>query len=193
MVEATKAYASPEQLFGGGPERPILGGTDLFSWALTVCQMFAPGRHPYCVTGFDEAALYAIDQSVALGVAPPRPDLDAPAERWPARRGGPGPRLGIRLSAATARPTCSPSSVRPGTNTEVLVGATKVLGPPVARLARGPAAADPGSAATPPRPGCWGMSTSAGSPRVAYAGGAVLVAFAAALPHTDPARDGRSP
>ena len=112
LVEATKAYASPEQLFGGGPDRPILGGTDLFSWALTVCQMFAPGRHPYCVTGFDEAALDAIDQSVALGVAPPRPDLDAPAERWPARRGGPGPRLASG-SARHRRSTCSPSSVRP--------------------------------------------------------------------------------
>ena len=178
VVEATKAYASPEQLFGGGPERPILAGTDLFSWALTVCQMFAPGRHPYCVGGFDETALSAIDQSVALGIAPPEPDLDAlppgglrqavaRALTWhPASRGTAGDLLALLGET--------------GTNTEVLVGATKVLGSPVV-----------GSLEEPrPRTRLGRYATAAGvlgnehvgwEPRVAYAGGAVLVAFAAAL------------
>jgi eukaryotic-like serine/threonine-protein kinase len=178
VVEATKAYASPEQLFGGGPERPILAGTDLFSWALTVCQMFAPGRHPYCVDGFDEAALYAIDRSVALGVAAPRPDLDdlpsgglrdavARALSWhPTQRGTAGDLL-AQLGET-------------GTNTEVLVGATRVLGspvvvpledpPPRTRLARYASAA-----------GVLGNERMGWEPRIAYTGGAVLVAFAAAL------------
>jgi hypothetical protein len=178
VVEATKAYASPEQLFGGGPERPILATTDLFSWALTVCQMFAPGRHPYCVDGFDEAAMYAIDKSVSLGVAPPPPDLDAlpsgglrdavsRALAWhPAQRGTAGDLLALLGET--------------GTNTEVLVGATKVLGspvvafpeepPPRTRLARYTAAA-----------GVLGDEHVGWEPRVAYVGGAVLVAFAAAL------------
>ena len=178
VVEATKAYASPEQLFGGGPERPILGGTDLFSWGLTVCQMFAPGRHPFCVSGFDEAALYAIDQSVALGVAPPRPDLDAL------------PAGGLRDAVARAlswypaqRGTAADLLVQlgeTGTNTEVLVGATKVLGTPLIAALEDP----------PPRTRIGRYATAAGllgdehvawEPRVAYAGGAVLVAFAAAL------------
>ena len=174
----TKAYASPEQLFGGGPERPILGGTDLFSWALTVCQMFAPGRHPYCVSGFDEAALYAIDRSVALGVAPPQPDLDAlpngglrdavaRALAWhPAQRGTAGDLL-AQLGET-------------GTNTEVLVGATKVLGAPVIASLEEP----------PPRTRIGRYATAAGvlgdehlswEHKVAYAGGAVLVAFVAAV------------
>ena len=178
VVEATKAYASPEQLFGGGPQRPILPSTDLFSWALTVCQMFAPGRHPYCVSGFDEAALSAIDQAVQLGVAPPRPDLDAlppgglrdavaRALSWqPAQRGTAGDLL-AQLGET-------------GTNTEVLVGATKVLGSPVVASLDDP----------PPRNRLARYATAAGvlgdehvgwEPRVAYAGGAVLVAFAAAL------------
>ena len=178
VVEATKAYASPEQLFGGGPERPILGGTDLFSWALTVCQMFAPGRHPYCVSGFDEAALYAIDRSVALGVAPPQPDLDAlpngglrdavaRALAWhPAQRGTAGDLL-AQLGET-------------GTNTEVLVGATKVLGAPVIASLEEP----------PPRTRIGRYATAAGvlgdehlswEHKVAYAGGAVLVAFVAAV------------
>jgi serine/threonine protein kinase len=178
VVEATKAYASPEQLFGGGPERPILAPTDLFSWALTVCQMFAPGRHPYCVAGFDEAALYAIDQSVSLGVAPPPPDVDAlppgglreavlRALAWhPARRGTAGDLLALLGET--------------GTNTEVLVGATKVLGSPAVASLEDP----------PPRTRLARYATAAGllgdervgwEPRVAYAGGAVLVAFAAAL------------
>ena len=178
VVEATKAYASPEQLFGGGPERPILAGTDLFSWALTVCQMFAPGRHPYCVGGFDEAALYAIDQSVALGVAPPRPDLDglpagglrdavARALSWhPAQRGTAADLL-FQLGET-------------GTNTEVLVGATKVLGSPlIASLEEPPPQTRLGRYAT--AAGVLGDETVGWEPRVAYAGGAVLVAFAAAL------------
>jgi serine/threonine protein kinase len=178
VVEATKAYASPEQLFGGGPERPILAGTDLFSWALTVCQMFAPGRHPYCVGGFDEAALSAIDQSVSLGVAPPRPDLDALT---------PG---GLRDAVARAlawhpaqRGTAADLLAQlgeTGTNTEVLVGATKVLGSPVIASLEEPR----------PRTRLGRYATAAGvlgdehvgwEPRVAYAGGAVLVAFAAAM------------
>ena len=178
VVEATKAYASPEQLFGGGPERPISAATDLFSWALTVCQMFAPGRHPYCVNGFDETALSAIDQSVALGVAPPRPDLDAlppgglrdavvRALAWhPTQRGTAGDLLALLGET--------------GTNTEVLVGATKVLG--------SPGFVTPEEA--PPRSPLARYATAAGvlgdehvgwEPRVAYAGGAVLAAFALAL------------
>jgi len=178
VVEATKAYASPEQLFGGGPERPILASTDLFSWAVTVCQMFAPGRHPYCVSGFDEAALHAIDQSVALGIAPPRPDLNAL------------PAGGLRDAVARAlawQPAQRGTAVdllallgETGTNTEVLVGATQVLGSPVVASLEDPR--------PPTRLGRY--ATAAGvlgdehvgwEPRVAYAGGAVLVAFAAAL------------
>ena len=64
VVEATKPYASPEQLFGGGTDRPLTAATDLFSWALTVYQLFAPGRHPYCLGSFDEAAMRAIDEAV---------------------------------------------------------------------------------------------------------------------------------
>jgi hypothetical protein len=67
-----------------------------------------------------------------------------------------------------------------GTNTEVLVGATKILGPPVAASLEDP----------PPRTRLGRYTTAAGvlgdehvgwEPKVAYAGGAVLVAFAAAL------------
>jgi hypothetical protein len=178
VVEATKAYASPEQLFGGGSARPILAGTDLFSWALTVCQMFSPGRHPYCVSGFDEAALYAIDQSVSLGVAPPRPDLDglpagglrdavARALSWHPSQRGTAADLLAQLGET-------------GTNTEVLVGATKVLGTPVVAFDEEPAPrsrlARYGTAA-----GVLGDEQVGWEPRVAYAGGAVLVAFAAAL------------
>ena len=140
--------------------------------------MFAPGRHPYCVGGFDEAALYAIDQTVQLGVAPPRPDLDAlppgglrdavaRALAWhPAQRGTAGDLL-AQLGET-------------GTNTEVLVGATKVLGTTVIAPLEDP----------PPRTRLGRFATAAGvlgnehlgwEHKVAYAGGAVLVAFAAAV------------
>ena len=175
VVEATKAYASPEQLFGGGSQRSILPSTDLFSWALTVCQMFAPGRHPYRVNGFDEAAMSAIDQAVQC-VAPPRPDLDAlppgglrdaaaRALSWqPAERGPAGDLL------ARGRDRDAHQGAGRGDQGARLSGG---------RVPRGSAAPEP-AAATPPRPGCWGTSMSAGEPRVAYAGGAVPVAFAAA-------------
>ena len=67
-----------------------------------------------------------------------------------------------------------------GTNTEVLVGATKVLGPPVLADLEEPA----------PRTRVGRYATAAGvlgdehlawEPRVAYAGAGVLVAFALAL------------
>ena len=160
VVEATKAYASPEQLFGGGPERPILGGTDLFSWALTVCQMFAPGRHPYCVDGFNKSALYAIDQSVQLGVAPPRPDLDAlpagglrdavaRALAWhPAQRSTP-----VTCSPSWARPAPTPrcSSAQPRSSARRWWLSSTNRG------------SEARWAGTPVRPVCSATSTSAGS------------------------------
>ena len=161
VVEATKAYASPEQLFGGGPHRPISAATDLFSWALTVHHLFAPGRHPYCLGPFDEATMYAIDQAVRAGRRAPAPNLD------PIPPGG--------LRDAVARALAWPPAPRgtaadllallgeTGTNTEVLVGATKVLGPPVLADAGGAAAPHPAGPATPPPPVCWAMSMSAGS------------------------------
>jgi serine/threonine protein kinase len=178
VVEATKAYASPEQLFAGGAHRPISAATDLFSWALTVHHLFAPGRHPYCVDGFDEAAMYAIDQAVRAGIAAPTPNLD------PLPPGG--------LRDAVARALSWQPSVRgtaadllallgeTGTNTEVLAGATKVLGPPVLTDLEEPA----------PRTRLGRYATAAGllgdehlawEPRIAYAGAGVLIAFALAL------------
>lgn len=178
VVEATKAYASPEQLFGGGPDRPISAATDLFSWALTVHQTFAPGRHPYCVDGFDESSMYAIDQAVRAGVGAPAPNLDSL------------PSGGLRDAVARGL-AWSPASRgtaadlldllgETGTNTEVLAGATRVLGQPVL--------ADTGEPA--PRTRLSRYATAAGlmgdehlawEQRVAYAGAGVLVAFALAL------------
>jgi serine/threonine protein kinase len=178
VVEATKAYASPEQLFGGGSDRPISAATDLFSWALTVHHLFAPGRHPYCLGPFDEATMHAIDQAVRAGIGAPAPNLD------PIRPGG--------LRDAVARALAWPPTARgtaadllallgeTGTNTEVLVGATKVLGPPVLAELEEPA----------PRTRVGRYATAAGllgdehlawEPKVAYAGAGVLVAFMMAL------------
>jgi Protein kinase domain len=178
VVEATKAYASPEQLFSGGSERPISAATDLFSWALTVHYMFAPARHPYCVGAFDEATMYAIDQAVRAGMAAPVPNLDsllsgglrnavAQALAWPPSARGTAADL-LTLLGET------------GTNTEVLIGATKVLGPPPPADLEEPA----------PRTRVGRYATAAGvlgdehlawEPRIAYAGAGVLVAFALAL------------
>jgi serine/threonine protein kinase len=178
VVEATKAYASPEQLFAGGAERPISARTDLFSWALSVHHMFAPGRHPYCLDGFDEANMHAIDQAVRAGVKAPAPSLDAL------------PAGGLRDAVAralawtpAARGTAADLLAmlgETGTNTEVLVGATKVLGPPVLGELAEPA----------PRTRVGRYATVAGllgdehldwEPKIAYAGAGVLVAFALAL------------
>jgi serine/threonine protein kinase len=177
-VEATKAFASPEQLFGGGPDRPILGGTDLFSWGLTVAQMFAPGHHPYCAGGFDENALAAIDRAVEAGFAAPAPDLSAlpPGGLRDAVARALAWHPGARGTAADLLAQLGET----GTNTEVLVGATRVLGAPVLAVLEEP----------PPRTRLGRYATSAGvlgdervgwEQRVAYGGGAVLVAFAAAL------------
>jgi serine/threonine protein kinase len=178
VVEATKAYASPEQLFGGGLDRPISAATDLFSWALTAHHLFAPGRHPYCLDGFEETALFAIDQAVRAGVAAPAPDLDAL------------PAGGLRDAVAralawtpTARGTAADLLVmlgETGTNTEVLVGATKVLGPPVlAELTEPAPRTRAGRYAT--AAGLLGDEHLAWEPRVAYAGAGVLAAFVLAL------------
>lgn len=178
VIEATKAYASPEQLFGGGPDRPILGGTDLFSWGLTVAQMFAPGHHPYCVNGFDELALAAIDRAVGAGFAAPAPDLAAV------------PPGGLRDAVARAlawHPAARGAAAdllaqlgETGTDTEVLVGATRVLGAPVLAVGEEPTPRTRlGRYATPA--GVLGDERVGWEQRVAYAGGAVLVAFAAAL------------
>jgi serine/threonine protein kinase len=178
VVEATKAYASPEQLFAGGADRPISAATDLFSWALTVHHLFAPGRHPYCLGPFDEATMHAIDQAVRAGARAPAPNLD------------PIPPGGLRDAVArglawtpAARGTAADLLAllgETGTNTEVLVGATKVLGPPVPADLEEPA----------PRTRVGRYATAAGvlgdehlawEPRVAYAGAGVLIAFALAL------------
>ena len=178
VVEATKAYASPEQLFGGGLDRPISAATDLFSWALTVHHLFAPGRHPYCIDAFDESSMYAIDQAARAGIGAPAPNLD------------PLPSGGLRdaVARALAWPPASRGTAadlldllgETGTNTEVLAGATKVLGQPVLADLEEPA----------PRTRVGRYATSAGllgdehvawEPRVAYAGAGVLVAFALAL------------
>ena len=177
VVEATKAYASPEQLFAGGPDRPISAATDLFSWALTVHHLFAPGRHPYCLGAFDEATMSAIDQATRAGVGAPVPNLD------PIPPGG--------LRDAVARGLAWPPAARgtaadllallgeTGTNTEVLVGATRVLGQPVlADLEEAPRTRV-GRYAT--AAGVLGDEHLAWEPRVAYAGAGVLVAFGLAL------------
>ncbi len=178
VVEATKAYASPEQLFGGGPDRPISAATDLFSWGLTVHHLFEPGRHPYCLDGFDEATLSAIDQAVRAGVAAPAANLDglpagglrdavARALAWtPAARGTAADLLAMLGET--------------GTNTEVLVGATKVLGPPVLADLEEPAPRTlVGRYAT--AAGLLGEEHLAWEPKVAYGSAAVLVAFLLAL------------
>ena len=177
VVEATKAYASPEQLFAGGPDRPISAATDLFSWALTVHHMFAPGRHPYCLGPFDEATMSAIDKATRAGVAAPVPNLD------PIPPGG--------LRDAVARALAWPPSARgtaadllallgeTGTNTEVLIGATRVLGQPV--LADLEAAPGTRVARYATAAGVLGDEHLAWEPKVAYAGAGVLVAFGLAL------------
>ena len=178
VIEATKAYASPEQLFAGGTDRPISAATDLFSWALTVHHMFAPGRHPYCAGGFDEAAMRAIDRAVRAGIAAPAPDLD------PLPAGG--------LRDAVARALSWPPAARgtasdllallgeTGSNTEVLAGATKVLGPPVlAELTEPRPRTRVGRYAT--AAGLLGDEHLGWEPKVAYAGAGVLVAFVLAL------------
>jgi serine/threonine protein kinase len=178
VVEATKAYASPEQLFAGGPDRPISAATDLFSWALTVHHLFAPGRHPYCLGPFDEATMYAIDQAVRAGVGAPAPNMD------------PIPPGGLRDAVARAlawSPTSRGTAAdllallgETGTNTEVLVGATKVLGPPaLAELEEPAPRTRVGRYAT--ATGLLGDEHLAWEPKVAYAGAGVLVAFALAL------------
>lgn len=179
VIEATKAYASPEQLFAGGPERPILPATDLFSWGLTVAQMFAPGRHPYCAGGFDEAGLHAIDRAVSAGLAPPAPDLGSLPPGG--LRDAVGRALGWNPAARGTAGDLLAQLGETGTNTEVLVGATRVLdaplpvppdepAPPPTRIGRYATAA-----------GVLGDERVGWEHRVAYAGGAVLVAFAAAL------------
>ena len=111
-VEATKPYASPEQLFGGGTARPLTAATDLFSWALTVCQMFAPGRHPYCLGSFDETTMRAIDEAVLTGFAAPEPDLSGLPHgglRDAVRKA-----LSWRPEARGTHATCWCCSARPG-------------------------------------------------------------------------------
>jgi serine/threonine protein kinase len=178
VVEATKAYASPEQLFGGGQDRPISAATDLFSWALTVHHLFAPGRHPYCLDGFDEASLYAIDQAVRAGISAPAANLEAlppgglrdavaRALAWtPSARGTAGDLLALLGET--------------GSNTEVLAGATKVLSPAVLADLEEPAPRTRlGRYAT--AAGLLGDENLAWEPKVGYAGAGVLVAFGLAL------------
>jgi serine/threonine protein kinase len=178
VVEATKAYASPEQLFGGGPNRPISAATDLFSWALTVHHLFSPGRHPYCLDGFDEATMYAIDEAVGAGIAAPPANLDAL------------PAGGLRDAVARAlawQPAARGSAAdllallgETGSNTEVLAGATKVLGPPVLEDLEEPVPSTRlGRYAT--AAGLLGEEHLGWQPKIAYAGAGVLVAFALAL------------
>ena len=159
-VEATKPYASPEQLFGGGTDRPLTAATDLFSWALTVCQMFAPGRHPYCLAGFDENTMRAIDQAVLTGFAAPEPELDG----LPAG----GLRDAVRKALSwrpETRGTARDLLVllgETGANTEVLVGATQVLGQSGGYLVD-ESMPDSGRPGGRPRPGCWVRSGWVGS------------------------------
>ena len=177
-VEATKPYASPEQLFGGGANRPLTAATDLFSWALTVCQMFAPGRHPYCLGSFDEATMRVIDEAVLTGFAAPEPDLD----------GLPlgGLRDAVRKALSwrpEARGTARDLLVllgETGTNTEVLVGATKVLRQPGGYVAEEPMPAS-GPARWATSAGWLGEERMTWEPVLVYAGGGILVAFALAM------------
>jgi hypothetical protein len=122
--------------------------------------------------------MYAIDQAVRAGIGAPAPNLD------------PLPSGGLRdaVARALAWPPASRGTAadlldllgETGTNTEVLAGATKVLGQPVLADIEEPA----------PRTRVGRYATAAGllgdehlgwEPRVAYAGAGVLVAFALAL------------
>ena len=177
-VEATKPYASPEQLFGGGTARPLTAATDLFSWALTVCQMFAPGRHPYCLGSFDEAAMRAIDEAVLTGFAAPEPELDGLPHG--------GLREAVRKALSwrpEARGTARDLLVllgETGTNTEVLVGATKVLRQPGGYVAEEPMP-ESGPARWATSAGWLGEERLSWEPVLAYAGAGVLIAFALAM------------
>jgi serine/threonine protein kinase len=177
-VEATKPYASPEQLFGGGANRPLTAATDLFSWALTVCQMFAPGRHPYCLGSFDEATMRAIDEAVLTGFAAPEPDLDG------LPLGGLHDAVRKALSwRPEARGTARDLLVllgETGTNTEVLVGATKVLRQPGGYVAEEPMPAS-GPARWATSAGWLGEERLGWEPVLGYAGAGVLAAFALAM------------
>ena len=177
-VEATKAYASPEQLFGGGTARPLTAATDLFSWALTVCQMFAPGRHPYCLGSFDENTMRAIDEAVLAGFAAPEPDLSALLPG--------GLRDAVRKALSwrpDARGTTRDLLVllgETGSNTEVLVGATQVLSQPGGNGLEEPMP-DSGLARWASARGWLGEERLTWELILGYAGAGLLIAFALAM------------
>lgn len=72
----TARFASPEQLVAR-PGREVGAASDVFSWGLTVLDMFAPDAHPYCGGPFDHGTMARIDAAVARGEDAPAPAVEA--------------------------------------------------------------------------------------------------------------------
>lgn len=177
-IEATKAFASPEQLYPGR-QRPIAAQSDLFSWGLTVCDLYRHGYHPYCGGRFDEAVMARLGADADRGLPPGAPDLGFIPD--------PGLRHAVARSLAwdASERSTAADLLRmmggTGTNTDVLVGFTQVLRP--SAVADRPATTDPAGLIgyyLGPR-GLLGRDRLPVLWRLGYAAAGVLVAFLVAI------------
>lgn len=71
----TERYASPEQL--RGPHSQVPGtAADVFSWGLSIVELYQSGFHPYCGGAFSLRRMREIQSSVDTGAPPPEPRLE---------------------------------------------------------------------------------------------------------------------